>query len=89
MSRWHTSLAGRFAGFPKSQQLLMAVNELNRANNLGAMRRNTGMLWSGHWNFSICAPWTGVGGRHCANCGAAANSSPLPISLLPRHLWIS
>ena len=34
MSRWHTSLAGRFAGFPKSQQLLMAVNELNRANNL-------------------------------------------------------
>jgi hypothetical protein len=34
MSRWHTDLAGRFNTFPKSQQLLMAANELNRANNL-------------------------------------------------------
>jgi len=34
MSRWHKDLAGRFNTFPKSQQLLMAANELNRAKNL-------------------------------------------------------
>jgi len=34
MTRWHKNLAVRFATFPKSQQLLMVANELNRANNL-------------------------------------------------------
>lgn len=34
MTRWHAGLAPRYASFPMHQQLLMAMNELNRANNL-------------------------------------------------------
>lgn len=34
MPIWHKTLRDRFAGFPKHQQILMAANELNRAQNL-------------------------------------------------------
>jgi hypothetical protein len=34
MTRWHAGLAHRFTSFPIHQQLLMAVNELNRAHNM-------------------------------------------------------
>jgi hypothetical protein len=34
MTRWHAGLAPRFASLPMHQQLLMAVNELNRAHNM-------------------------------------------------------
>jgi hypothetical protein len=34
MPIWHKTLRERFIGFPKHQQILMAANELNRAQNL-------------------------------------------------------
>jgi len=34
MTRWHAGISARFALFPKHQQLLMALNELNRAQNM-------------------------------------------------------
>lgn len=34
MTTWHKNLKSRFVDFPPHQQLLMIVNELNRANNM-------------------------------------------------------